>query len=108
MGSGFQVAKMRYRWGTESLCAQFPDDFLLISLTGRGHGDILGTLNGGGDGFTDSSHSDKESRLPLVSVGRLFAFTINLASWKPAPIASFESQETVDRESNGNWYHHWK
>ena len=20
----------------------------------------------------------------------------------------FESQETVDRESNGNWYHHWK
>jgi hypothetical protein len=20
----------------------------------------------------------------------------------------FESQETVDRESGGNWYHHWK
>jgi len=20
----------------------------------------------------------------------------------------FESQETVDRESNGNWYHHFK
>lgn len=20
----------------------------------------------------------------------------------------FESQETVDRESNGNWWHHWK
>lgn len=29
------------------------------ALTGRGHGDSLGTVNGGGDGFTDSSRSDK-------------------------------------------------
>ena len=65
---------MRYCWGTGSLCAQFPCDSQLISLTGRGHGDILGTLNGGGDGFTDSSHSDKESRLPLCIGGATLCF----------------------------------
>ena len=48
--------------------------FLLIPLTGRGHGDILGTVNGGGDGFTDSSYSDKESRLPLSIGGATFFF----------------------------------
>jgi len=46
----------------------------MISLTGRGHGDILGMLNGGGDGFPDSSYSDKESRLPLCIGGATFCF----------------------------------
>ena len=35
----------------------------MISLTGWGHGDILGTLNGSGDGFTDSSHSDMHGKV---------------------------------------------
>jgi hypothetical protein len=48
---------------------------MMISLTYLGHGDSLGTVNRGGDGFTDSSHSDKKSLLPLfTSVGATFFF----------------------------------
>jgi len=61
----------------------------MISLTGRGHGDILGTLNGSGDGFTDSSHSDKESRLPLCIGGATFCF-YNQLGILVDPIALFE------------------
>jgi hypothetical protein len=50
----------------------------MIFLTGLGHGNILGTVNGGGDELTDSNHSVKESRLPLCIGGATFRFYYQL------------------------------
>jgi hypothetical protein len=44
----------------------------MISLTGRGHRDILGAINGGGDGFKDSSHKHEKSLYRYVSGGAIF------------------------------------
>jgi hypothetical protein len=50
-------------WGKWNLVKSL--SIVMISLTERGHGDSLGTVNGGGDGFTDSSRSHGKSLLPL-------------------------------------------
>lgn len=35
---------------------------MMISLTGRGHRDSLGTVNGGGDGFKESIRGRRSKR----------------------------------------------
>lgn len=57
--------------------------FVMISLTGRVHADSLGTVNGGVDGFTDSSRSDKNSLTIMLQAKRLVDSTFNFAFYKP-------------------------
>ena len=54
--------------------------FNVISLTGRGHGDSLGTVNGGVDGFTDSNRSHEKPLLPLVAGEAAFCVCDQLAN----------------------------
>jgi hypothetical protein len=59
-----QTSKL-LRWGIVGAPGVSAHSFVMISLTGRGREDILGTVNGGGDGFMYSSHSHVKSLLPI-------------------------------------------
>ncbi|RKR85418.1 hypothetical protein BDD43_5689 [Mucilaginibacter gracilis] len=58
---------------------------------------------------TDKVKHELESNLELNQLLRslLEKHRYPLAA-QPHVFISFESQETVDRESDGNWYHHFK
>lgn len=58
---------------------------------------------------TDAEKKRLESRWPLRN--RLFGLLVENGfpdDCRDSVRILFESQETVDRESGGNWYRHWK
>ena len=58
---------------------------------------------------TDSEKSrleaDTELMIQLRNLLKQFDYP---AEGRDGVMIGFESTETVDRESNGNWWHHWK